>query len=59
MRNVIIAGEEFTHKVFVGFEMYCVVSGLGRSLNVLLVEGIDTIVPISAVADLNEVPMVA
>ena len=51
--------EELTHKVFASFQNDFVVSGLRRSLDMLLDEGVDTLAAISAVADLDEVTMVA
>ena len=59
MRISIIAEEELTHKVLAGFKDDFAMSGLGRSLDMLLDEGIDAFAAISAVANLDVVPMVA
>ena len=58
MRNSIIAEEELTHKVLACLKNNFAVSGLGRSLDVLLDKGVDALATISAVADLNRVAMV-
>ena len=59
MRIIIIAEEELTHKVLDGFKDDFAMSGLGRSLNVLLNEGVDALAAISTVANLEGVTMVA
>jgi hypothetical protein len=59
MRISIIGEEELTHKVLAGLKNNFVVSGLGRSLDVLLDKGVDALAPISVVANLDRVPMVA
>jgi hypothetical protein len=57
MRNSIIAEEELTHKVLAGLKNNFAVSGLGRSLDVLLQEGVDALATISAVANLHWMKM--
>jgi hypothetical protein len=57
MRNSIIAEEELTHKVFAGLKNNFAVSGLGRTLDVLLQEGVDALATISAVANLHRMLM--
>jgi hypothetical protein len=52
-RNSIIAEEELTHKVLAGLKNNFAVSGLGRSVDVLLQEGVDALATISAVANLH------
>ena len=59
MRISIIAEEELTHKVLAGFKNNFAVSGLGRSLHVLLDKGVVALATIFAVADLDRVVMVA
>jgi hypothetical protein len=59
MRISIIAEEELIHKVLAGLKNNFVVNGLGRSLDVLLDKGVDALATISAVANLDWVPMVA
>ena len=59
MRITIIAEEEFTYKVLVGFEDDFAMSGLGRSLDVFLQEGVDALATISAVANFDGMKMVA
>ena len=59
MRITIIAEEELTHKVLAGFKNDFAMSGLGRSLDVLLDEGVDALAAISAIANLDGVMMVA
>ena len=59
MRITIIAKEEFTHKVLAGFKDDFSMSGLGRLLDVLLKEGVDALVAISAIANLDGMTMVA
>ena len=59
MRVTIITEEEFTHNIFAGFKNDFSLSALGRSVDVLLDEGVDALVAISAVANLDGVPMVA
>ena len=51
MKITIIAGEELTHKVFVGFEDDFAMSGMGHSLDVLLEEGVNAFATISALAN--------
>jgi hypothetical protein len=59
MRNNIIAEEELTHKVLAGLKNNFAVSGLGRSLDVFLQEGVDALATISAVANLHWMKMVS
>jgi hypothetical protein len=59
MRISIIAEEEFTHKVLAGLKNNFSMSGLGRSLDVLLDKGVNALATISAVANLDRVSMVA
>ena len=59
MRISIIAEEEFTDKVLAGFEDDFAMSGLWRSLDVLLKEGVDALATISAVANFDGMMMVA
>jgi hypothetical protein len=59
MRISIIADGELTHKVLDGFKDDFAMSGLGRSLDVLLNEGVDALAAISAVANLDGVTMIA
>jgi hypothetical protein len=59
MRISIIAEEELTHKVLAGLKNNFSLSGLVRSLDVLLDKGVDALATISAVADLDSVAMVA
>ena len=58
-RSTITAEEELTHKVFAGFEDDFAMSGLGRTLHVLLEEGVDALATISAVANFDRMRMVA
>ena len=58
MRISIIAEEELTHKVLAGLKNNFAMSGLGRSLDVLLDKGVDALATVSAVADLDRVVMV-
>jgi hypothetical protein len=53
MRNSIIAEEELTHKVLVCFKNNFAVSGLGRSLDVLLQKCIDTLPAVSTISNLH------
>ena len=57
MRITIIAEEDLAHKVLVGFQKDFAMSGLRRSLNMLLDEGVDTFATILVVADLDRVTM--
>jgi hypothetical protein len=59
MRITIIAEEELTHKILAGFEDDFAMSGLGRSLDVFLQEGVDALATISAVANFDGMKMVA
>ena len=59
MRISIIAEEELTHKVLAGFKDDFAMSDLGRSLDVLLDEGVDALLAISAIANLDGMMMVA
>ena len=59
MRIIIIVEEELTHEVFVGFKDDFALNGLGHSLDVLLDEGFDVLVAISALTNLDWVTMVA
>ena len=59
MKSTIIAEEELTHKVLAGFEDEFALSGLGRLLNMLLEEGVDALVTISAIANFDWMTMVA
>ena len=59
MRITIIAEEELTYKVLAGFKDDFAISGLGRSLDVLLNEGVNVHVVIPAVANLDGVTMIA
>ena len=59
MRITIVAEEELTHQIFAGFKNIFAMSGLGSVLDVLLDEGVDAFVAISAVVDLDGVTMVA
>src|ERR1700738_2592272 len=59
MRIRIIAEEELTHKVLAGFKDDFAMSGLGRSVDVLLDEGVDALLAISAIANLDGMMMVA
>ena len=58
MRIIIIAEEELTHKGRDGFKDDIAMSGLGRSFNVLLNEGVDALAAISAVVNLDGVTIV-
>ena len=58
MRIIIIAEEELTHKVLVGFTDDFAMSGLGRSFNVLLNEGVNALAAFPAVANLDGVTMI-
>jgi hypothetical protein len=51
--------EEFTHEVLVGFEDNFAMSGMGRSLDVLLEESVDALAIISAVVNFDRMKMVA
>jgi hypothetical protein len=53
MRNNIIAEEELTNKVLAGLKNNFAVSGLGRSVDVLLQDGVDAFATISAIANLH------
>ena len=55
----IIAEEELTHKVFAGLKNNFAMSGLGRSLDILLNEGVDALAAIPTIADLDGVTMIA
>jgi len=57
MRNSIIAEEELTHKILACLKNNFAVSGLGRSLDVLLEKCIDTLPAVSAVSNLDWVFM--
>ena len=59
MRIRIIAEEELTHKVLAGFKDDFSMSGMGRSLDVLLDEGVNALLAISAIANLDGMMMVA
>ena len=59
MRVTIITEDELTHKIFAGFKNNFGMSGLGRSLDVLLDENVHALAAISVVANLDVVPMVA
>ena len=59
MRSTITTEEELTHKVFAGFEDDFAMSGMWRSLDVVLDEGVDTLATFSAVANLDRMTMVA
>ena len=59
MRFNIIAEDELTHNVLACLNNNFAMSGLGRSLDVLLDKGVDALVTISAVVDLDWVAMVA
>lgn len=59
MRITSIVEEELTHKVLASFNNNFAMSGLGRLLDMVLDEGVNVHVVISAVANLDEVPMVA
>ena len=59
MRITIIAEEELTHKDLTSLKNNFAMSGLGRLLYVLLVQGVDALAAISTVADLDWVAMVA
>jgi hypothetical protein len=58
MRIGIIAEEDLTQKVLAGLKNNFAVSGLGRSLDVLLDKGVDAFATVSTVADLDRVGMV-
>ena len=58
MRISIIAEEKLTHKVLAGLKNNFAVSGLERSLNVLIDKGVNALATIYAVADLDRVAMV-
>jgi hypothetical protein len=53
MRNNIIAEEELTHKILACLKNNFTVSGLGRSLDVLLEKCIDTLPAVSVVSNLH------
>jgi hypothetical protein len=57
MRNNIIAEEELTHKILACLKNNFAVSGLGRSLDVLLEKCIDTLPAVSAVSNLHRMLM--
>ena len=59
MRSTITAEEELTYKVLAGFKDDFAMSGMGRSLDVLLEEGVDALATISAVANFDRMTMVA
>ncbi len=59
MRSTFTAEEELTNKVLAGFEDDFAMSGLGRTLHVLLEEGVDALATISAVANFDRMRMVA
>jgi hypothetical protein len=59
MRLTIIAEEELTHKILAGFEDDFDISCLGRSLDVLLQEGVDALATIFVVANFDGMNMVA
>lgn len=59
MRITIIAEEELTNKILACFEDDFAMSGLGRSLDVLLQEGVNALTTISAVANFDGMKMVA
>ena len=59
MRRTIIAEEELTHKILAGFEDNLAMSCLGRSLDVLLQEGVDALATISAVPNFDGMKMVS
>jgi hypothetical protein len=59
MRLTIIAEEELTHKILAGFEDNFAMSCLGRSLDVLLQEGVDAFATISAVPNFDGMKMVS
>jgi len=58
MRITIIAEEEFTYKVLVGFEDDFAMSGTGRSFDVLLEEGVDALATIFAVSNFDGIKTV-
>ena len=58
-RITIITEEELTHKVLASFCNDFAVSGLGRSLKVFLNEGVNTLVAIPTITDLDWVTMLA
>jgi hypothetical protein len=59
MRITIISEEELTNKILAGFEDDFAMSCLGRSLDVLLHEGVDALATISAIANFDWMKMVA
>jgi hypothetical protein len=59
MRITIIAEEELTNKILAGFQDDFAMSGLGRSLDVLLQEGVDALVTIFALTNFDGMKMVA
>jgi hypothetical protein len=58
MRITIIVEEILTYKVLAGLKNNFAMSGLGRSLDVLLDKGVDALAAISAIANLDWVAMI-